>query len=192
MPDLISISSDVLPDATHVVGAKGTEGLSQLYQLGVGLEIRDTSFNTDDAIRGRATLRFELGPDADPFAFHGIIAAIERGAGFAGLSIFQWLCAVVLITVGIVSAVRSGAPVRVAAMLGVLPVLVFQGIDEECILKRLGIPFAVTLYLFELAFRQRISIRKKAPDYCALAVVHMTGNNYVHCLFFFFCPHYTL
>ncbi len=78
MADLFSISSDVLPSHTHVVSIRGQEGLSQIYELAIGLLIRDDSFNTDDAIRGRATVTIHLEDGSGSFVLNGMIIALEH------------------------------------------------------------------------------------------------------------------
>ncbi len=75
--NILTISSDVLPDDTHVVGFKGKEGLSELYGFEIGLLTGSDSFNQDEAVMGRATLGFELGAGAPPYLFHGVLAAVE-------------------------------------------------------------------------------------------------------------------
>jgi type VI secretion system secreted protein VgrG len=75
--ELITIVSDVLPDDAHIVSVKGKEGLGELYRFEVGIQTEDGSFDFQAAVRGRATLTFNLGEGA-AYQFHGIFAFVEH------------------------------------------------------------------------------------------------------------------
>jgi len=89
--NIFTLSSDDLPDDTHVVGFKGKEGLSEIYGFEIGLLTSDTSFAQDDAVMSPATLTFNLGEDADPYVFHGMLAAVELLHTFDDSSLFRAL-----------------------------------------------------------------------------------------------------
>lgn len=77
MQSLLTISSDALPLSTHVVSFVGREAISEPYVLEVGLEINDEAFSPDAALQARARLDVQLGPEAEPYFFQGVMVAIE-------------------------------------------------------------------------------------------------------------------
>lgn len=88
MDQLFTIESAALPEGTHVVSFRGSEGLSQLYQFDIAVLIGDTAWSGEDAVAGAATLRMERG-DKTPTVVHGVIAAIEHVQDSETKSLFQ-------------------------------------------------------------------------------------------------------
>ena len=74
--DLLLVESEDLPTATRIVSFRGKEGLSQLYELELGLLVRDRDFETDKAIHRRATVTLNLGGEHAPQVFNGIISSV--------------------------------------------------------------------------------------------------------------------
>ncbi len=120
--------------ALAIVGIALLAALPSLFQI----RTFDTFFHL---AAGRQILDTGTIPTVDTFSytfkgkelhnhsplFQVIIAAIEGGAGFAGLSLFQWLLTAILMALASLSAIRSGAPPRLACIFGILPPLVFHG-----------------------------------------------------------------
>ncbi len=89
MENQITIQSDVLPDDAHVVAVRGTEAISLPYQFQIGLLIDEPDFDMEAAIRGRATLQFNVGMDDAPYAYHGILASIEHLHEWQGKALYR-------------------------------------------------------------------------------------------------------
>ena len=89
MENIFTIDSSSLPDGTHVVSFRGSEGLSTLYQFDLALMVSDSNFDGEGVIGTMATLRIERGKDADPVLIHGLVAAIEHVYEAGGRAVFQ-------------------------------------------------------------------------------------------------------
>lgn len=98
------------------------------FHLAAGRQILDTG-TVPTADTFSYTFRGQPWHNHSPL-FQTVIAAIERGAGFAGLSLFQWLMTALLMIVAALFAVRSGVSPRLATILASLPPLVFHGTVE--------------------------------------------------------------
>jgi hypothetical protein len=96
------------------------------FHLAAGRQIIDTlTVPTVDTFS--YTFRGQVWQNHSPL-FQAVIALIERGFGFEGLSIFQYALTAVLIASAIAASIRFGAPLFCASVFSVAPFLVFSGI----------------------------------------------------------------
>ena len=70
-----------------------------------------------------------------------------------------------------------------------LRLLVLERVEEERILERLGVPFAVRLNHLELALGERVGIHQQPADDGALAVVDVSGDDETQPLAALGCHH---
>ncbi len=75
--NIFTIECSDLPDDVVVVAFRGREALSEPYAIEIGLHTGDAMFNHDDAVLSPATLRFNLGGNAQPYHYHGVLASVE-------------------------------------------------------------------------------------------------------------------
>src|SRR5512140_3906384 len=77
-PDLITISSSVLPDDTRVAALRGRESLSTPYEIEIYLIINGHELDLADTIGGKACLTIDRASDGvPPFHFSGVLATVE-------------------------------------------------------------------------------------------------------------------
>ncbi|MFT3774012.1 MAG: type VI secretion system tip protein TssI/VgrG [Minicystis sp.] len=88
MPDLITISSSVLPDAARVVGFRGFEAISRPYEIEIFVALQQElgeELDLADGIGAKAKLTIDrqiLGEK--PFVFAGVLANLEIMHAFDG------------------------------------------------------------------------------------------------------------
>lgn len=79
MGDLFTLRSQCLPEDTRVVGFRGTEALSRLYEIEIFLQIAGPdahSFEVADAVGGKASLVASREDEREPFVFAGIFSEV--------------------------------------------------------------------------------------------------------------------
>ena len=77
-PDLITISSSVLPDDVRVAAFRGREALSTPYEIELFLTMNGHQLDLADAIGGKACLTIDRANDSlPPFYFSGVLATVE-------------------------------------------------------------------------------------------------------------------
>jgi type VI secretion system secreted protein VgrG len=79
MANAYKITCSALPDNTRVLGFRGTEGISRLYQFDIYVHVPSDAQDVDmeGAVGAKATLELRIEGGGQPFAFHGIFAAFE-------------------------------------------------------------------------------------------------------------------
>jgi len=87
--NIFTMSSDALPVDAEVVGFRGQEGLSEPYRFEIGFLTSDPSFSEEAALMARATLAFQLGFEATPYRFHGVLASVELVHAFGGKMLYR-------------------------------------------------------------------------------------------------------
>ncbi|MBI4703783.1 MAG: type VI secretion system tip protein VgrG [Deltaproteobacteria bacterium] len=91
MANIVTIQCDALPAATSVVSVRGRELISMPYRFEVGLRIDDPAFEMDGAIRARATLSIDRGPDGAPYPIHGVLCSLELLSEWEGKALYRAL-----------------------------------------------------------------------------------------------------
>ncbi len=87
--NIFTIASDALPADAVVVGLRGHEALSEPYRFEVGFLTSDPRFEEDAALMARATLTFQLGFQAAPYRYHGVLASVELVHAFGTQMLFR-------------------------------------------------------------------------------------------------------
>src|SRR4051794_16806120 len=80
MKDYLTFTSDAVPSGARVLGFRGKEALSKLYnfEIYVTMSSDDSAdFDMAAAIAQRASLKLDRGEDMEPMHFHGVLAGIE-------------------------------------------------------------------------------------------------------------------
>src|SRR5258706_11134705 len=80
MKDYLTFTSDAVPSGARVLGFRGHEGLSKLYnfEIYVTMSSDDSAdFDMAKAIAQPASLKLDRGDDMEPMHFHGVLAAVE-------------------------------------------------------------------------------------------------------------------
>lgn len=76
--DLISIASSVFPDSARVIGFRGTEALSRLYEFEIFVAVNHEEVDLADAVGAKAKLILDRKGDAvPPFFVAGVLATVE-------------------------------------------------------------------------------------------------------------------
>src|SRR5689334_4575252 len=79
MPGIFTINSPALPKSTHVVGFRGSEGISRLYAFEIHLALppgEADAFELPSAVGAKATLTLDRQDGRPPFAYHGIFSEV--------------------------------------------------------------------------------------------------------------------
>lgn len=87
--NIFSLTSEHLPADLEVVGFRGHEALSEPYRFEIGFLTSDPTFDEEAALMARATLRFQLGFEAAPYRYHGVVASVELVHAFGTKMLFR-------------------------------------------------------------------------------------------------------
>jgi type VI secretion system secreted protein VgrG len=83
--------SSALPDAVKLVGFRGREAISSLYELHVFVHVAsDDDFDPDAAVGFKASLSAEVEGGA-PYAFHGVISGVDLLIEESGWGLFRFV-----------------------------------------------------------------------------------------------------
>jgi hypothetical protein len=128
MSDRLNRKIAALIGVTALVGALPClfelQTYDTFFHLAAGRQILDTG-SLSDADTFSFTFRGAIWHNHSHL-FQVAIAGIERVAGYAGLSLFQWVSAALMIGIALLSSVRSGTSHPVAAVLCMIPVALFH------------------------------------------------------------------
>jgi type VI secretion system secreted protein VgrG len=89
--DVYSITCSALPDSARVAGFRGTEAISQTYEIHVYLLLgaEGSDLDLDDVVGAKAKLALDRDDGRPPFVFHGMFCAFELLHEIGARSLFH-------------------------------------------------------------------------------------------------------